>query len=266
MASTAASEQLTNAYRARQLADRAGSIRNLVQLWKAVDPTRLGATIDIFTQAATLLLGEAYNVSGALASNYFGLFREAEGVAGSAPRVAAAARPSAEYLAGSLRGSALSGIINARKAGKSVAVAADNGLVNVIGTFGKLVLSGGNKTIISAVHADKKATGWVRVTSSDPCTFCRTLAGRGAVYRSDRTASFEPHDHCSCTAEPVYRATSLDQSEQWGDEYKDAQAWARSTGNLSKGTSNDALNNYRRYVAAGKPTPGSDGGTEDSGE
>lgn len=265
MASTAAAERLTNAYRAQQLADRAGSIRNLVQLWKAVDPTRLSATIDVFTQAATLLLGQAYDVSGVLASNYFGLFRDAEGIAGAAPRVAAAARPSADFMAGQLRGSALTGIINARKAGKSVATAADNGLVSVIGTFGKLVLSGGNKTIISAVHSDKKATGWVRVTSSDPCTFCRTVAGRGAVYRSDRSASFEPHDHCSCTAEPVYRDTSLDQSEQWHDEYRDAQVWARSTGNLSKDTSNDALNNYRRYVAAGKPTPGQDGGTEDSG-
>lgn len=264
MASTAAAEHITDAYRAEQLARRAGSIRSLVQLWKAVDPTRLGATIDVFTQAAAILLGDAYNVSGTLASTYFGLFRDAEGVAGAAPRIAAAARPSAAYLSGSLRGSALSGIINARKAGKSVAVAADNGLVNVIGTFGKIMLSGGNQTIISAVHTDRHAVGWARITSSDPCAFCRMLSSRGAVYRSDRSATFEPHGHCSCTAEPVYDATALDQSAEHRSEYKDAQAWARSTGNLSKGTSNDALNNYRRYVAAGTPTPGN-GGTEDSG-
>jgi hypothetical protein len=29
------------------------------------------------------------------------------------------------------------------------------------------------------------------------------LAGRGSVYSAD-TAEFEAHDHCGCSAEPVY--------------------------------------------------------------
>lgn len=264
MARADAANQITAAYRAQQLADRAGSIRNLVQLWKAVDPTRLADTIDVFTHAAVILMGQAYDASGSLAATYFDLFRRAEGVTGAAPAVAAAERPGVDFMAGQLRGAALTGIINARKAGKSVAVAADNGLVKVIGTFGKLVLAGGNKTILTAVQRDKKAVGWARITSGDPCAFCRLLSSRGAVYRSDRSASFEPHDHCSCTAEPVYHDTSLDQGEEHLSEYKQAQAWARSTDSLSKGTSNNALNNYRRWLAAGKPTPG-DGGTENSG-
>jgi hypothetical protein len=259
--------QLTEAYRAQQLADRAGSIRSLVQLWKAVDPTRLAETIDVFTHAATILLGQAYDTSGALASSYFDLFRRAEGVAGAAPRLAAAARPSTDYLARQIRGSALSGIIDARKAGKSVSIAADQGLVRMVGTFSKLVLAGGNQTILNGVHADRRATGWVRITSGSACAFCKMLSSRGAVYRSDRSATFEPHDHCSCTAEPVYPGSDLDQSGEHKDEFKDAQAWARSTDSLSSGTSNNALNNYRRYLAVGKPTPGSSGGqtTEESG-
>jgi hypothetical protein len=42
-----------------------------------------------------------------------------------------------------------------------------------------------------------------RVLSSNPCSFCRMLAGRGAVYH-EGTASFESHDHCACSAEPVF--------------------------------------------------------------
>jgi hypothetical protein len=265
MARSDAATQITSAYRAQQLADRAGSIRNLVQLWKAVDPTRLSDTIDVFTHAATILMGQAYDASGTLAASYFELFRRAEGVAGAAPAIAAAARPSAGFLSGALRGAALSGIIDARKAGKSVGIAADNGLVRVVGAFSKLVLAGGNQTILTAVQRDKKALGWARITSGSPCAFCRMLSSRGATYRSERSATFEPHDHCSCTAEPIYHNTVLDQSEEHLSEFKHAQAWARSTDSLSKGTSNNALNNYRRWLAAGKPTPGQ-GGTEDSGE
>lgn len=68
----------------------------------------------------------------------------------------------------------------------------------------KLVLDQGRHTIIDNVHRDPKAHGWARVTETRPCSFCALLATRGAVYRSDRTASFKSHDHCACHAEPTF--------------------------------------------------------------
>jgi len=266
MAVTEAASRLTVEYRAEQLALRAGSIRNLMLLWKAVDPTRLGDTIDVFSHAAALLTSQGFDQSAALGEQYFTAFRGAENVRGRAPRIGLPAKPSLAKTQGLLRGSALSGIINARRSGASLQIASSNGLVNVIGTMAKLILSGGNNTVLNGVQADRQATGWARVTSSGACAFCRMLSSRGAVYRSERSAGFEPHDHCACTAEPIYgAATPLDQSKEHRNEYQIAQAWARQAGNLSSGTSNNALNNYRRWLAAGKPTPGSDGGASDGG-
>lgn len=266
MAGTDAAARLTVEYRAEQLALRAGSIRNLMKLWKAVDPTRLGDTIDVFSHAAALLTSQGFDQSALLGEQYFTAFRGAEGVRGAVPRLGLPAKASLVETQGALRGSALSGIIRARRSGASVQLAADRGLVSVIGTMAKLVLAGGNNLVISGVHADKRATGWARITSSGACAFCKQLSSRGAVYRSDRSAGFEPHDHCACTAEPVYDDTSLDQSAAHLDEYRTALAWARSTGNLPTGTKNNSLNAFRRWLAAGSPTPGQQGGTEDSGE
>lgn len=58
-------------------------------------------------------------------------------------------------------------------------------------------------TITANSVRDKAAVGWQRV-GSGRCDFCRMLIGRGAVYR-EATADFESHDHCGCSAEPVFR-------------------------------------------------------------
>jgi len=39
---------------------------------------------------------------------------------------------------------------------------------------------------------------WRRLTSTKACNFCVMLADRGAVYWSEQTASFKPHDNCAC--------------------------------------------------------------------
>lgn len=275
MALTAAGAALTSAHRAGQLAVQAQNLRGLLTLWKAVDPVRLADTIDIFVQAAVLLAGQGHDESAVLSARYFELFRRAEGVPGSAA-VAVARRPPADVLAGNIRGAALKGIIDGRRAGMTAEAAGRNGLVRVVGTMAKLVLGGGRMTIIGGVDADRRALGWTRVTSGDPCTFCRTLSSRGPAYKSDKSADFQPHDNCSCTPEPIYRGTPLDtgpiaQAAEHKKEYLAAQAWAHESGTMSQDTSNNALNNYRRWLANGKPAPGqaapdggnagSDGGT-----
>lgn len=270
MAGTPLGAAITDAYRAQQLAIQAGSLDGLLLLWRAVDATRLGDTIDVFAQAAAILAGQGFAQSAAGAVAYYPLFRRAE--VGTAVTIGAASAPAQAALAAEIRGSALTGIINGRRAGMSVEAAQNNGLVKVIGTMSKLVLAGGRRTIIQGIDGDREAEGWMRATSGDPCPFCRMLASRGAAYKTAKSADFQPHDHCSCTPEPLYRSSKKalgvsEASKEYARQWKAAQEWARETDARSDGTSNNALNNFRRYLAAGQPTAGRAGQTtEDSGQ
>jgi hypothetical protein len=259
MAATSTGAALTQAHRAQQLAVQAGSLRGLLVLWRAVDVTRLSDTIEVFAHAAALLAGEGFDASALVAAQYMTLFRQAE--IGSGVAVAQAARLDRDYLAGQVRGAALKGIIDGRRAGMSVSTAKSNGLVRVVGTFGKLVLAGGRMTIVGAVQSDRRALGWQRATSGDPCAFCRMLAGRGVTYKTEKSADFEPHDNCGCTPEPLYLGEGVDpRAAEYRREWTKSQKWAASNVTRSQGTSNNALNNYRQWLAAGKPEPGRNGG------
>jgi hypothetical protein len=266
MARTVEGTRLTEAHRAAQLALRAGSVRQLIQLWRVVDPTNLSGTIDTFAQAAALLGGTGFDQSGGISARYYRLFRSAEGVPGPGPSIILAKRPGVDVMAGELRGAALSGIVNARKAGFAVGAAKSQGLVRVVGALTKLVLTGGRSTVINTVQRDPQALGWARTTSGDPCAFCRMLAGRGPVYKSDKVADFKPHDSCACGTEVVYRGDGpTEQSQEYAKEWKAAQAWARENGISSEGTSNPALNIYRQYLSGGA-TASVSPVTEESGQ
>jgi len=268
VAATPQGAALTERHRVQQLAIQAGSIDRLLQLWRGVDVTRLSDTIDVFAQAAALLAGQGFTDSATAAAQYYSLFRATE--IGSGLSVPLPSRRPLDQLSGLLRGAALSGIITGRRSGMSISRASQNGLIKAVGTLGKLVLAGGRMTITTAVQRDRQAIGWMRATSGDPCPFCRMLASRGASYTSEGAADFEPHDACGCTAEPLYRDTpntlgTAAQSREFLREFEQSKTWARDSGTMSRGTSNDALNDYRRWIAAGKPTAG-DAGTEISGQ
>jgi len=260
MATTRAAAQLSTSHRAAQLAVRARSVRGLISLWKMVDPENLSGTVDTFIEAATLLAVQGQQESASEAVRYFRSFRRAEGLTNDV-RLMPAPRPALRAIAADLRGAALKGILDARRAGRTLLAAGQDGLVRVTGAMVKQVLAGGRMTIINGVDSDRRAVGWVRATTGDPCTFCRLLASRGAVYKSERSAEFEAHDACACTPEPLYDGPQLDggplaQSAAYLAEYTTAQAWARESGTMSKGTSNDSLNNYRRWLANGSPALG----------
>jgi hypothetical protein len=249
MARTAQGAQLTEAHRAAQLAARAGSLRELVDMWRVVDPLNLSDTVGVFARAAAILAGQGYERSGVISARYYSLFRRVE-IGAAGPEVRAAARPGVDMLAGELRGAALSGIITARRAGLSVPAAAQRGLVRVAGALGKLILNGGRRTIITAAQADPQALGWARVTASGACAFCKMLAARGPVYKTEKSADFESHGSCACASEVVYKGGDAPaQGEEYAKQWQQAQAAARSSGTGSTGTSNDQLNNFRRYLA-----------------
>lgn len=257
MATTAAGAALTEANRAAQLAARAGSLQELVRLWSIVDVENLPGTIDTFARAAAILGGQGFAESAAAAAEYYALFRRVEGI--GALIVPRAVAPAIDIMMGLLRGAALKGIIDGRRAGMTLGRAGDQGLIKVAGQLTKIVLAGGRQTIIGATQTDPKALGWARQTSGDPCAFCRSLAARGPVYKSEKSAEFLPHDHCACMPEPLYRGAPeglgvARQSAEYAAEFREAQAWARASGTMSADTSNNALNNYRRWLDNGKPS------------
>lgn len=79
------------------------------------------------------------------------------------------------------------------------------------GAVQRLVQQPGRETIALNVARDPARPGWARVPRGKGCPWCRLLAGRGAVYSSARAAGDMRayHDHCKCTATPVWRGQSL---------------------------------------------------------
>ncbi|MFT3871552.1 MAG: hypothetical protein QM714_02730 [Nocardioides sp.] len=113
----------------------------------------------------------------------------------------------------------------------------------LLGVGQRLVANAGRGQILAGIRADAKARRWARVTSATGCAFCRMLATRGAVYRSEESADFRAHDHCGCTIEPLFGG----RYEPPAHVRADQQLWAESTDGLSGG---DALNAFRRAVGA----------------
>jgi hypothetical protein len=74
------------------------------------------------------------------------------------------------------------------------------------------------------------------------------VASVGTVYATDEP-DFQAHDHCGCSASPVYDGDRLPQAERHRETYNAAQREAKATGELKRGTENDSLNAVRRYLA-----------------
>lgn len=240
MAETEQGTVLTEAYRADQFGIRADALRRLTGLWSLVDPTSLASTVGIFANtAAAMLLG--FSRESALETvEYLGEFRDAEGVPGPAPKFRTAPLMDVDVAAGLLRGSTITGIVNARRAGRNLTGALDNALVKVIGEAGKIVLGGGRDTMLRGREDDRKALGYERVGSGSACAFCLMLISRGPVYSSARSSQFESHGHCGCTGELVYERGLSPSAEL-------AEDWSEVTAGLS---GRDARNAWRRHVAA----------------
>jgi hypothetical protein len=240
---------LTEQHRQAQMSLRARALRDFLTLWPIWhDDQSFGNLVT----ATTPLVRTYRSISAALAAAYFESARRISGANGDAAATAAAAINEAQ-LTTSLYVTGKVGHANALNAGQSIADARKSSFVRVSGAVTRHVLEGGRDTILQSVADDKQALGWARVTDGDPCYFCLTLASRGAVYKSEETASFEAHDHCGCSAMPVWDGTQLpEQTDQWKRIYDDAQREALASGDLQHGenSSQARLNAVRRHLAA----------------
>lgn len=98
------------------------------------------------------------------------------------------------------------------------------------GTATRAVFSGSRDTVIT--NTNREGIRWARHASANACGFCRMLATRGAVYRSQALAK-KSHDHCHCLAVPDRDGLYLPAPyvEQWERDY----AQARKDGATSPG-------------------------------
>lgn len=75
-------------------------------------------------------------------------------------------------------------------------------LTMAIGGSQRRIANASRLTVTGSSLADPQAVGWERVGDGS-CAFCAMLLGRGAVY-SEESADFAVHDHCQCSAVPVF--------------------------------------------------------------
>jgi hypothetical protein len=138
------------------------------------------------------------------------------------------------------------------RGGATPGQALDRAAVALSGASSRLALDGGRAVVDQSVQDDDEAIGWVRVTDADPCPWCLMMASRGAVYHSAETAGkernsrfvgdgdFKWHDHCGCTAVPVWDPGDphLAQADELYDE------WVKITAGHSGSA---AVNVWRRH-------------------
>lgn len=198
-------DALSRAYRARTQEVQSQALLDLLKLWGLLDFANLDESFEAWATSTAALIQRDRAVVAGVAADYLRAERLAQEVSG-APRIALANRAPAAQISASLTATALAGYRTAlryRPSEQAKRVA----LVKTAGAVSRLVLDGGRATITDSLRLDPKGTGWMRVTSPSACGFCRMLEGRGAVYSAE-TARFSAHDHCKCSARPVYGSTT----------------------------------------------------------
>lgn len=189
----------TLAYRRQLLAVRAQLIRRMALLWPALDPERLDETFRAWVTAAAQEVLTHRNTAAAVAAQYLQVERSAQGIPGEAVVLMAPALPVAA-VAKSLAVTGPAFIKRAMSNGVPLPQAMEKAFGSTTAAASRHVLDGGRQTVTASTRADPRAHGWQRVNGSPDCAWCSQRVG---VLMTDD--HFSGHDHCSCSAVPVYR-------------------------------------------------------------
>jgi hypothetical protein len=214
---TAEARALTLAHREAQAQLSAQTVAELLALWPLVDWRRLADTYPVWVEQVAALIARQRVVSASLAGAYLRAFRAAQGIPGN-PVVALAGAADQSWIDTSLRvtaGLSLKKLSLYPAEGFMTEKILANAFVRSSGAVQRIVADAGRTTIEGSVLADKTALGYTRIIHGRTCAFCAMLATRGPVYKSRQTASFaldghRYHDHCDCTAEPLYEGMEYD--------------------------------------------------------
>jgi hypothetical protein len=194
--------ELTQLHRGQQLLLRRATVAQVSRLWPALDWAALDASYPQFALAVASIVQSNRETSAGLAAEYLAAFRKAKGVPGQVKAVFAQPLIVDQFTT-TLRVTSVVAAKSAAARGIAADVAMRNAQTQTTGAMSKLVLDAGRDTVTQSVLKDSAAFGWERVLGGGGCDFCRMLADRGAVYKED-TSDFESHDHCGCSAQPVY--------------------------------------------------------------
>ena len=192
-------DDLAEQHRQGQLQIRARALQDYIALW----PIWHGDAASFQTLvAATLPLVNSYRqASAAYAAAYYTAERLAAGVPGTfAPVLGDAMNPEQVTASLYVTGEVMTG--NALAAGQTAEQAMRTALVRTSGAVGRHVLDGGREAVLGSSRADRASRGWVRVVGGAACNFCQLLAGKTGD--SEESAGFPAHDHCSCSAAPLF--------------------------------------------------------------
>lgn len=195
---------LTEAHRLAQLRIGTRTVALMRKAWGLLDPADLDQSFADWLPVVVTIVQSQRRTSAALAANYLTTFRALE--LGEDPSFVPvlADRAVPQAVATSMLVTGPVSIRAALRRGDLEARAVDVAQARTAGAAMRHVLDGGRETITRSVTTDRRARGYQRVTSGKACDFCTLLAGRGGVY-GEASADFPAHDHCSCSAEPVYR-------------------------------------------------------------
>lgn len=218
MADTRAGQRLTERHRTQQIALRAVFLVELQRLWPLLDPVRLDATAAAWLDLMVDLIVGFRQRSLTVSLSYYDHFRAAEIGEDDFDTDDIHVPLSLNAVRASLIATGPAHIKHQTMVHRNVDQATDTGLVLVSGAASRHVLNGGRDGITEAATRDKRTVGWMRVTRPDCCYWCAMLASRGPVYHSEATAfrttersergpGEKYHDHCACTAEPLFRRT-----------------------------------------------------------
>ena len=276
MAFTEASLAITEAHRLSQVGLRAQTELDAALLMQLFTLDDIKGSWPATEAALVELVRERGAQSVTMSQRAYELIRDAEDIAGVATVRGPGGPLDVDLLVQNLRvvgpGTAGEGLV------KGWADVMGTTTSRVAGEASRVVLNRGRAAMHNSAMADKECIGWVRVTDGNPCAFCRLLASRGPVYKtedaavatrsvfsrnrrgrstdgrargkagaaapaiwSDRANGFRAHAHCACTARPIYSADDplLNRSERFFDEYEKA---------LLAHPDKDPLNAYRAWL------------------
>lgn len=239
-------QDLASAHRRQQAQLRTRIVSDMVTLWNSeFDPSQPGTSWPEVRRLTVSVIRDRYPVSVRLATDYYSQARQIAGLTGDFQPVSVP-QPPEEQLVSALNATGIAAYRTALGGGQSPNQAKNTAGVTLSGAASRLVAEGGRQTVHRSAEQDDQALGYMRITDADPCSFCAMLASRGPTYKTAATAG-DPrgggrryHDHCACTAAPVFGS-----DDEWMSQAEDlSQQWVRVTSGLS---GDEARNAWRRY-------------------
>lgn len=182
-------------------------IRDVLAQW-AITLSDLSAVRAHWTPiraAITAAVNDRHDVFWRMGLRFYAQVRNAAGVTSSVPEVLPVPLPPALVQA-TLDSTGPWTMLKAVEKGLQAGPAAEMAGVRLSGAASRLAIQGAREAVLTLVGKDQEAEAWARILGPRPCYFCAMLASRGPVYKTERSAGFQAHNHCMCVAVPVFSA------------------------------------------------------------